>query len=167
MNDTISTIRSRRSVRKFSSEEIQNGLINSILEAGRWAPSGLNNQPWRFCVIRDGKMRESLAALTEYGGIILSCGACIAVMYHRPSGYNREKDIMSIGACIQNMLLAAASLGMGAVWLGEILNRKNEAGRLLGAGDDYELMAVIAMGWPDESPVGERMPLENLVVKRF
>jgi len=165
MNPVIEAILERRSVRKFTDVLVSGEDLSAILEAGRWAPSGLNNQPWRFAVIRDAHARGELSRLTHYGRILRSCALCVAVYYHVPSGYNRDKDILGIGACIQNMLLAAHSLGFGAVWLGEILNKKSAVNGILGLNDAYELMAVIALGGPDERPESERRPMDELVVK--
>lgn len=163
-NPILEAIISRRSIRRFSGEGITDPEINFILEAGRWAPSGLNNQPWRFCVIQSPDIIDHLATLTKYTKIIRSSAACIAVFYHVPSGYNRDKDMMGIGACIQNMLLAIHSLELGAVWLGEILNRKDDVRILLGIDTDCELAAVIALGHGAESPKGTRKKLTDLII---
>ncbi|MCU0844850.1 MAG: nitroreductase [Spirochaetes bacterium] len=165
MNPVFEAILARRSIRKFTDAPVSNEDLSAILEAGRWAPSGLNNQPWRFAVIRDGECRERLSRLTHYGLVVRSCALCIAVFYHVPSGYNRDKDILGIGACIQNMLLAGHSFGLGAVWLGEILSQKSAVNGLLVLDDSYELMAVIALGRPDERPESERRPMDELVVR--
>ncbi|HEX55316.1 MAG: nitroreductase family protein [Candidatus Altiarchaeales archaeon] len=148
--DILDVIRNRRSVREFLDGEISKEEIDKILEAGRWAPSGLNNQPWRFSVLRDKKIREELAKLTHYGDIIRDANVCIAVFLDKSSSYDRTKDIQAIGACIQNMLLEAHSLGLGACWLGEILKNKNLVNRILNIPDDKELMAVIAVGYPSK-----------------
>lgn len=70
----------------------------------------------------------------------------IAVFLDRNEMYNHTKDIKSIGACIQNMLLAIHSMGFGAVWLGHILNKKEDVNTVLGAPVSYELMDVVALG---------------------
>ncbi len=166
-NEVFKTILNRRSIRKYINREIPDSIIESILDAARWAPSGLNNQPWRFSVIKDAHIKEKLSSLTKYGKIIKNSGTCIAVFYNIPSGYNRDKDLMSIGASIQNILLASESLGIGAVWLGEILNRKEEVNSLLEIEKDNELAAVIALGYPDETPSKNRKSLESLMLKKF
>ncbi|MBU4341978.1 MAG: nitroreductase family protein, partial [Candidatus Altiarchaeota archaeon] len=51
--EILDIIKNRRSVREFLDKEVDDSLIEKILEAGRWAPSGLNNQPWRFVIVRD------------------------------------------------------------------------------------------------------------------
>ena len=164
-NEVLAAIRQRRSIRKYTGETIDAESMNLILEAGRWAPSGLNNQPWRFMVIEPRPLREALAALTKYGRIVRDSAACIAVFYHLPDGYDRDKDAMAIGACVQNMLLAAHALGLGAVWLGEILNRKDEVSRVLGTAVDLELMALIALGMPAETPRSSRRHPAALLVE--
>ncbi|MBN2078214.1 MAG: nitroreductase [Spirochaetes bacterium] len=164
-NEVLRAISSRRSIRKFTGESAKEESIRLILEAGQWAPSGLNNQPWRFMVVDAFDTRERLAALTKYTRIVRECAVCIAVFYHHPEGYDRDKDAMAIGACIQNMLLAAHSLGLGAVWLGEILNRKEEVARVLSTGSELELMALIALGIPAESPRSSRKELQTLIIE--
>jgi nitroreductase len=145
----LDTIKSRRSVRKFLPLPVEDSIIRDILEAGRWAPSGLNNQPWRFVVIRDESTANSLAECTKYGHIIRNAQLLIAVFLDRNAMYDYIKDSQACGAAIQNMLLAAHDSGLGAVWLGEILNKKEEVGHILKAPESLELMAVIAIGYPD------------------
>ena len=140
--------------------------IKKVLEAGRWAPSGLNNQPWRFMVIKDKARREALSAFTKYGDIIKAAPVAILVCMDTADSYNRDKDLMAIGSCIQNMCLEACSLGLGSCWLGEVLNRKKEVGRFLRLDEDLELMAVITLGYPDEDITeGCRKSLKDLMVK--
>ncbi len=166
-NDVINAITGRRSIRKNTKKPVTEENLQAILEAGRWAPSGMNNQPWSFVIVRDPEMKNNLSALTHYSRIIKQCNICICVLYDTPEGYDRDKDVMSIGACIQNMLLAAHSLGIGTVWLGEILNRKSEANSIFSIGDDHELMAVIALGYPAQSPRSSRKKLQALILKEF
>jgi nitroreductase len=166
-NQIVAAIFNRRSVRKFKDTPVSHEDLDMILESGRWAPSGLNNQPWRFAIIRDKETRKKLAAHTSYGKIISDATCCIAVFYDIPAGYNRDKDILAIGACIQNMLLAAYSLGIGSVWLGEILNKKSGVNGVLGIDADNELMAVIAMGYPDEKPKCSRKAMKDLIIREY
>ena len=165
--DIIEMIRSRRSVRKFTPEAVAEEIIEKILEAGRWAPSGLNNQPWRFGIITDAGLKKEISKLTRYSNVVLGATVLIAVFLDTHMSYHREKDIQGIGACLQNMLLETHSLGLGAVWLGEIIKSNEEIKSLLGLGKELELMAVIALGHPDEKPKSvKRKPLKDLVVFR-
>ncbi len=161
----LDEIRSRRSIRKYREETVSDQLINEILEAGRWAPSGMNNQPWRFVVIKDKTFKTKLSAMTHYSGIVAGSDFCVAVFYNSPAGYHREKDIMSIGACIQNMLLYAHHLGIGSVWLGEILKNKDKISEILGVSQGNEFMALIAFGYPAEEASGERVKMNEILLK--
>jgi nitroreductase len=163
----IQGIFNRRSIRKFSVEPVSDEIIESILDAGRWAPSGLNNQPWRFTVIKNQSIKKLISECTKYSRIVNESTVCIAVFYNLTSGYNRDKDLLGIGACIQNMLLAAYSHNVGSVWLGEILNRKEEVNTILAIPEGNELMAVIAMGIPAEKPHSSRKGLASLILNRF
>jgi len=148
----LEVIRSRRSVRRFDAGPVDDMLVDEILDAGRWAPSGLNNQPWRFAVITEQGLVMQLSRLTRYSRIVREASVLIAVFLDTAASYDRTKDVQAIGACIQNMLLAVHALGLGGVWLGEILGNAVEVRSLLGAPEDYELMAVIAVGRPSGPP---------------
>lgn len=165
--DILDIIVTRRSIRKFSGENVPEGLIEKVLEAGRWAPSGLNNQPWRFAVIRDKAIKEKISGLTHYSRIVNDADVLIAVLMDSASGYHKVKDSQAIGACIQNMLLEVHSLGLGAVWLGEIIKSDAQIREILRLSDQLELMAVVALGYPAEAPKAtKRKALKELIVFR-
>ncbi len=151
MASTTNIIKSRASIRKFTKQPVPREILEDILECGRWAPSGLNNQPWFFISVSNPDTLQKLAQCTSSGEIIGQSGLCIAVFFDLPKGYHRTKDVQTMGACIENMLLAAHVHGLGACWLGEILNKKEKVNEILNAPvDRFELMAVIAMGYPGE-----------------
>ena len=150
MPEVTDTILSRRSIRKYTDEAVNEEDIKIILEAARWAPSGLNNQPWKFIVIKDKTTMEELASCTHYSKIIQNAPLLIAVYLDTGTMYNKTKDIQAIGAAIQNMLLACCDIGLGAVWLGEILNNANKVNLILNCPESLELMAVLAIGKPAE-----------------
>jgi nitroreductase len=90
----------------------------------------------------------------------------VAFYYDKESGYNRTKDIQSIGASIENMLLACNELGLGAVWVGEILNQEEKVNSILKAPAVMELMAVIAIGHPtDEERSSTRKSLAEITYR--
>ena len=148
--DTFELIKTRRSIRKFTDEPVSDETIDNIIGAGTWAPSGLNNQPWKFAVIRDVELKTNISTLTRYSRIVLNADTLIAVFLDNSLSYDRTKDCQAVGACIQNMLLAVHSMGLGAVWLGEILKNKDRMLELIGGPSALELMAVIALGHPAE-----------------
>ncbi|AKB59213.1 nitroreductase family protein [Methanosarcina barkeri] len=147
-NKVINTILNRRSVREFTDKPVSKEDINTILNAGHWAPSGLNNQPWRFIVIRDRETIQKLSECTHYTGIVAGAPLLIATFLDNETSYNRTKDLEAIGAAIENMLLTCCDLGLGGVWLGEILNQKEKVNSILDCPSDLELMAVLAIGEP-------------------
>lgn len=162
----LEAIRSRRSIRKFTPEPVDEKTLLEIVEMGAWAPSGLNNQPWRFVPVRDLETREGLSRCTRYSHILLGAPACIAVFLDNGESYDRVKDIQAVGACIQNMLLAIHCKGLGGVWLGEILRNRQTVERLLGVPESWELMAVVALGHPAEGRLeGHRKPLRDLILQ--
>ena len=141
-------IRNRRSIREFTEQPVTRDTLNRVITAGIWAPSGLNNQPWRFVIIREKEIHEKLAALTHYGHIVKAAPALIAVYLDQEKMYDSVKDHQAAGACIQNMLLAAHELGLGAVWLGQILKNKDKVNDVLQLSSQYDLMAILALGYP-------------------
>lgn len=164
--ETIEAIKTRRSVRGFTDENVSDEIVGNILDAGRWAPSGLNNQAWIFILVRDPDTKVAVSKLTEYGPTIKNAPLLIVVFLDKDHMYHYVKDVQSIGACIQNMLLAIHSLGLGAVWLGEILKNKEMVNKILDAPDSYELMAVVALGHPvSKTRVSERKAISELVFR--
>lgn len=158
-------IEQRRSIRRYSRKMPGDEDIRKILEAGIWAPSGLNNQPWKFKAIKDKDEKNGLAEFTKYSKIIRDAPVVICVFLDNGATYNREKDIMAAGACIQNMLLQAYELGLGSCWLGEILNRREEVEKFLKTDSDYELMAVVSFGYSEEEVTkGCRKPFKNFLI---
>lgn len=150
MSTIIDTIKSRRSVRDFTEKPVSKDDINTILDVGRWAPSGLNNQPWRYIVVQERRTIEEIATCTHYSNVVQGAPLLIAVFLDHDAEYNYLKDAQAIGASIQNMLLTCCELELGAVWLGEILNQKEKVNSILDAPDSLELMAVLAIGYPVE-----------------
>jgi nitroreductase len=146
--DIFEGIHTRRSIRQFTEKPVARDQLIEIIKAGTWAPSGRNNQPWRFVVVTGAEVKKNLAKHTKYNFIIEGAQACIAVFADRSAMYSDVKDHQAMGACIQNMLLAAHALGLGAVWLGEILKKADGVRSLLGLPQEMELMAVVALGQP-------------------
>jgi nitroreductase len=164
--DILKGLYTRRSIRHFTPQKINTAQIEEIIKAGTWAPSGLNNQPWRFVPITNKDRLKELASLTKYHRTVQEAPLCIAVLLHKESMYNELKDHLAMGACIQNMLLAAHALDLGAVWLGEILNKAGDVLTLLDLTDEFELMAVVAVGHPTgEMKESRRKPISEVILK--
>jgi len=157
----------RRSIRKFKDMEIPEEMIDQILTAGIWAPSGMNNQPWRFAVIRDKELKSEIAKLTKHKAILENAPVIIPVFIDYNVTYDSLKDAQAVGACIQNMLLAIHALGLAGAWIGEILKNGDKVVELCGAPKKYELMAVTCIGYSTElHKEGKRKGLDEVVFFR-
>lgn len=164
----LDAIHTRRSIRDFTTQTVEDSEVRAILEAGIWAPSGLNNQPWRFVVVRDAQVRARLAEQTSYCHIVLAAPVLIAVFLETSAMYDDLKDAQSAGAAIQNMLLATEAYGLGAVWLGQILKNHNAVRKILDLPESLQLMAVVAIGHPaHRDQKSRRKPLEEFLIKEL
>ncbi|MEJ2688574.1 MAG: nitroreductase family protein [Deltaproteobacteria bacterium] len=162
----LQAIFKRRSIREYKADPVDLDDLFTLIQAGIWAPSGLNNQPWRFVIIQDEETRAQLAELTHYRHIVLAAPALIAVYLARADMYDEVKDHQAAGACIQNMLLATEALGLGAVWLGQILKNKPAVNQVLGLDDGLDLMALLAIGHPaHHRQKSTRKPLDHFILK--
>ncbi len=149
-----STIISRKSIRSFLDQKIERDKIKEILECGRWAPSGLNNQPWKICAVSHPTVKRLIMDLTKYGRIMEKASFNLVVFLDVERGYNRVKDIQGIGAFMQNILIAVHGMGLGAVWIGEILNNKEKINEIFKLDvKKFELMGMIAIGVIDKEKV--------------
>lgn len=167
-NPVLSAIFARRSIREFTDEAVPLEQLRRIVEAGIWAPSGLNNQPWRFVLIQDHALRDQMAELTRYRHVVAAAQGLIAIFLDTTKMYDEVKDHQAAGACIQNILLALESMGLGGVWLGQILANKNRVNELLAVPATLDLMAVIALGHPaHRHQKAERKPLTAFIIKEL
>jgi nitroreductase len=161
----INAIYERRSIRSFEDTPVSRDLLMVALTAASWAPSGLNNQPWRFAVIWEKESKEALAPLTRYSSLIKSAPVLVAVFLNKETSYDYTKDCQAVGACLQNLLLSFHSLGLGACWIGEILKNGDRVIEVLKLPERLELMAVVAVGHPaHRSAQSHRRPIEELIL---
>lgn len=143
------TIQSRRSIRQFTNASIKPSSIWRLLHAACMAPSGKNNQPWRFAVIQeDVRLLQAIAAMSQRAWV-QTAPCMIAVFRDKRASYSRDKDMQSIGAAIQNILLTAHDMGIGTCWIGELNQNERQIKALLGLEEPaLELTAFIALGIP-------------------
>lgn len=155
--DTLEAIRKRRSVRKFSGQAIPKADLETIVDAGRWAASGSNRQPWDFIVVTK---RETIVEFIPAAPWIVQAGAVIALVLDPATRWWVEDG----SAAIQNMLLASTALGYGSCWVeGDALPREEQFKALLGVPHEKRLMALIPIGVPAEWPEREKKPLEQVI----
>ncbi len=162
--DFFETVRSRRSVRRYSPEPIEGGKLDAVLEAGILAPSAKNLQPIRIYVIDTARRREALARVYR-GPWLLEAPLVLAVAADTRSAWRRsfdEKSSSDIDAAIvmDHMVLAATALGLGTCWICAFDPR--EAALLLGLQEGWEAVALSPLGYPAESPAprGRRSRVE-------
>lgn len=163
MNDVLQTIKSRRSVRKYKSEQISGENLQLILEAGVYAPSAHNEQPWHFTVIQNPEVlehinayvgREMLNSEDEWVRKMASAPN-FKVTYNAPTliVVSGKTDAMApmvdCSAAIQNMVLAAESLGIGSVWLGllRFIFRDEQEMAGLGIPEGYQPFYGVSLGY--------------------
>mgnify|MGYP001613649114 CR=1 FL=1 len=166
-NSIYSLIKKRKSIRSFLDKPVERNKITKILDAGHWAPSGLNNQPWRFVVIKDKPIKDKISEFSKYSYIIKGADCLILVFLDKLNSYNLIKDAQAIGACIQNMLLFALELGVSSCWLGEIINKKDDINKFIKIDSRYDLMAAVAFGYSKPKTQSKRFPLDKLVLKEI
>ncbi len=180
-------IQKRKSIRKFREKAIPREEIQELIDAACQAPSGKNLQPWHFTVLTGSPKQELVEVMLEAVGKLekkgIPTGSCrgtaramaqapvvILVFNTRgnplnpPRGSDRylwSVNIQSIGAAIQNMLLAATERGLGSLWICDTFYADPEIRDWLGRKD--ELVAAVALGYPDEAPQARpRKSCENV-----
>ena len=146
--EIFSCIKTRRSIRRYSDLPINQVLIDKLIEAGIWAPSGKNGQPWMFKIITSKEIINGISALSIYGNFIKTSPCLILIYLDSKKSYDYIKDVQSCGAAIQNILLCAHSLDIGSCWIGEILTKSYEVGELVGVNSErFKLMAILTIGY--------------------
>ncbi len=150
--DAMQAIMTRKNVREYTGQAVDDKLIDEILLAGTRSPSGMANEPWRFAIIRDAKVKSDIAQLSKHTAILESAEVLICLFMDTKVGYDAVKDANTMGACAENMLLATHALGLGAVWIAEIRRNKDEVAKLCDVdGEQYDLMVVMPIGYSAES----------------
>ena len=155
--NALEAIRKRRSVRKYTGEPIPREDLNKIVDAGRLAATGNNQQPWDFIVVTDREMIERLKVAVEW---MEKAAAIIAVVMDPSSRWWVEDG----SAAVENMLIASTALGYGSCWLeGYTLPREEEFKELLGVPKEKRLLTLIPIGVPVEWPTIKKKPLEEVL----
>jgi nitroreductase len=158
--DVFEAIRIRRSIRKFRPKPIPDEKLEMILEAGRLAPSASNRQPWRFVVVKDPERKRILAKAADNQMFIADASVIIAALGDSeasPRWFRQDPMI-----AVEHMVLAATALGYGTCWIGAF--NEEEVKRLLRVPKELKVIALLPIGFPDETPAPrERKPLKEIV----
>jgi len=146
--DTLRTIAERRSIRKYRRAPIPDEDLKRILEACRQAPSAGNRQPWHFVIVSDPELRARLAHACR-GQTWMADAACIVVAVGLPEVSERWYRV-DVAIAMENLVLAAHSLGYGTCWIGAFSPEEVKAVCRLPA--SAEVVACAPLGVPDVSP---------------
>ncbi len=155
-------LNSRRSIRRFKQDKIEDVVLLSLIDAATKAPSAGNTQPLRYFIIREKELLAQIFAQTAWGGHVrpardpqlgvTSPTAFIAVCTQNQG--ESASGSADAGAAIQNILLTATDLGLGSCWIGAFNKAKvNELLKL----DKLTALYLVALGYPAEAPVMERI----------
>jgi nitroreductase len=165
MNDILEIIKSRRSIRNYRKEKIKEDEIIKILEAGRWAPSASNNQPWRFIVVNDEQLIKKIGDACRILTInsFVENSKVLVIIYSEKK--HRWVDL-DCGMCAQNMMLEAHSLGIGSCFIGAFREKKIK--ELVNLPDQFNVVGIITFGYKEsEKEPTPRLNLEDLVKYNF
>jgi nitroreductase len=163
MQDLLTIIKERRSVRNFSDQPVSEAMLQTILTAVQWTPSWANTQCWEIVAVRDGKVREKLQAAVPKANpahkSILAAPVVLALCARRnDSGYYKgvvttkfgDWFMFDLGLAAQSICLTAHSLGLGTVIVG--LYAHDQANAALNLPEGVENVALIPLGYPTKIP---------------
>jgi len=151
---TIPDIYARRSIRRYTAEDVSESDVRWLLEAAMAAPSANNGQPWHFVVVRDETTRQNLAACHPYAKMLPRAPVCIVPCADpMADGSYNDYWVQDLAAATENLLLAATALGLGAVWCGVYPRegRMKDARTTLAVPQQVMPFAFIAIGHPAET----------------
>ncbi len=158
MNEVLQNILTRRSIRKFKKEQIKDDELNFILEAGIYAPSGMNKQSWQFTVIQNKEKIELLAKVVRE-----SLGRDEGYNFYAPPTLimlSNEKDntngLADCSCALQNIFLMANSLGIGSCWINQLktICDEKEVREVLtsfGMPENHIVWGMAAIGYADSA----------------
>jgi len=139
----------RRSIRRFQKKTIPEETLELLMKAAMAAPSGNNVQPWEFVIVQDGKIKGDLSRVHSWVYMAAEAPAVIVVLGNKSSEW-WEHDC---AAATENLLLAAANLGLGAVWCGINESQAEAVRKILSAPAKMGVLCIVPIGYPAESPL--------------
>ncbi len=161
--DVMEAIKHRRSIRRYKSIDVPDHLLKELLEAARWAPSWANTQCWRFVVVRDEDVKKKLSqtlsernparpAMVEAPVVLVACAELRRAGYYKGEPRTDKGDwfMFDVALALQNLTLAAHSLGLGTVHVGAFDAKR--AGQIVGVPDGIAVVELMPVGYPAEGP---------------
>ncbi len=149
--DVFEAIKNRRSVRRFEDRPVPDELIKKIIEAGQWAPSACNRQAWKFIVVDSNDIKESLRRETTAYFVTKAPLLIFTVYSNRTDNLEYKDHLLSAAMAVQNMQLAAFSLGLGTCCVNN-LPVKARLRRILNIPRSYDPVALLCVGYPKAVP---------------
>lgn len=148
----MSIIFERTSIRNYEDRPVEKEKVEQLLRAAMAAPSAGNQQSWEFYVVTDREKIEKLAGSSPYAGCAKRAPLVIVSCYRTKDVLFPEYAQIDLSACTENLLLEAAELGLGAVWLGiaPLTERMEAVKEILDLPEDLEAFALIPCGYPAE-----------------
>jgi nitroreductase len=155
LDETLGFIFGRRSIRLYSPAAVDEAAVQRLLEAAMAAPSAAAKDPWRFVVVRDRQTLKAIAAALPNGQMIAGAALGIAVCGELKAAHDQQLSylLQDCSAAIENMLLCAHVLGLGACWLGvhPREQRMNSLKQILSLPASVVPVACISIGYPAEA----------------
>lgn len=139
----LAFLKERRSIRSYLDKVIPDNEVEMILEAGRWAPSASNKQPWEFIVIKNKEILREISKKAFYGRHIKRAPLAIAIVgkiKENPNYYTQDTSFASM-----NMMLMAWRLGIGTCWTGAL--EREAVKEMLGLDEGDYLLTILPMGY--------------------
>jgi nitroreductase len=155
VDDKLGFIFGRRSIRLYSSAAVSEAAVQKLLEAAMAAPSAVAKDPWRFVVVRNRQTLSEIAAALPNGQMLADAALGIAVCGDLPAAHDQQLSylLQDCSAAIENLLLCAHVLGLGACWLGvhPREQRVNCLRQILALPASVIPVACISIGYPAET----------------
>ncbi len=148
----METINNRRSVRKYTDQKVEKEKIELLLRAAMQAPSARNQQGWEFLVIEDKEALKALAPYNPFAKCLEGAALGIIVLCNKEGLIVPAKADQDLGAATQNLMLEAASLGLGTCWLGTWPDedRVEFIAKMFNLPENVYPYAVISIGYPEK-----------------
>jgi nitroreductase len=155
MHNDLQFIFSRRSIRKYQDKTIPKEMLLDLLQAAMAAPSAVARDPWHFIVVQERQTLDNLAAILPHGRMLRRAPAGFVVCGDINRAHDQKESYMlqDLSAAVENILLAANVLGLGACWLGVHPRQERIDGinKLFSLPEHIIPMCAISLGWPAES----------------
>ena len=141
--DVYQSVRSRVTVRSFKSDPVPDAVVRKILQAGRWAPSSRNRQPWHFIVITEPRTLKRLGEIATSGRFVADAPLAIAIAMD-----DADRPELDAGRALQQMELVAWEEGLGTCFVGlRVAEQNRDVKAILGIPEQLELVTLLPFGY--------------------